>query len=148
MKYFCLTVIFILIVNIVVSLVLGHISAYYNPDIKATYSGLVASLLGISLAILLITVSTFNQHKKILFALAIFELVLSVLAVAFQVLLRFYLGAWACLTWLSLGIGMILHYKDKAEKVMIEGLQSGSAMNINGLKSNEFINHQSNPIQI
>lgn len=46
----------VLAVNLVVSLVLGHIADYYNPNIKATYSGFVGSILGISLSALLIAV--------------------------------------------------------------------------------------------
>lgn len=53
-KYLSWLVVLVLMVNILVSLILGHISGYYNPDIKATYSGFIASILGISLAGLLI----------------------------------------------------------------------------------------------
>lgn len=82
-RYLSLAVILVLVINIIVSFVLGHIGDYYNPGIKATYSGFVASLLGISLAVLLITVSRFEQHKNIFFVLTIAELVLSGLAVIF-----------------------------------------------------------------
>ena len=53
-KYLSWLVVLVLMVNILVSLILGHISDYYNPNIKATYSGFIASILGISLAGLLI----------------------------------------------------------------------------------------------
>lgn len=52
-KYLSWLVVLVLMVNILVSLILGHISDYYNPNIKATYSGFIASILGISLAGLL-----------------------------------------------------------------------------------------------
>lgn len=52
-KYLSWLVVFVLLIDILVSLILGHISDYYNPNIKATYSGFIASILGISLAGLL-----------------------------------------------------------------------------------------------
>jgi hypothetical protein len=135
-RYLSLAVILMLVVNIVVSLVLGHIGDYYNPGIKATYSGFVASLLGISLAVLLITVSRFDRHKNIFFVLTIAELVLSGLAVIFEFLLGFYLGAWACLTWLILGIGMILHSRNQRGKMHIDEMSSESIpLNTHGQQS-------------
>ena len=37
----------ILVVDLIVSLVLGHVSNFYDPQIKASYSATIASLLGI-----------------------------------------------------------------------------------------------------
>lgn len=145
-RYLSLAVILVLVINIIVSFVLGHIRDS-NPGIKATYSGFVASLLGISLAVLLITVSRFEQHKNIFFVLTIAELVLSGLAVIFEFLLGFYLGAWACLTWLILGIGMILHSRNRREKLNVEGMPSKSIpLNTHGQQSNAFSVDEPNPI--
>ena len=146
-RYLSLAVILVLVINIIVSFVVGHVGDYYNPGIKATYSGFVASLLGISLAVLLITASRFEQHKNIFFVLTIAELVLSGLAVIFEFLLGFYLGAWACLTWLILGIGMILHSRNQREKLNVEGMPSKSIpLNTHGQQSNAFSVDEPNPI--
>lgn len=44
-----------LVVDLIVSIILGHIGNFYNPQIKATYSGTVASILGIIAIILILT---------------------------------------------------------------------------------------------
>lgn len=50
-----IVLIVILSIDLVVSLILSHITNYYNPSIKSTYSGVVASVLGIIAIVLILT---------------------------------------------------------------------------------------------
>ena len=51
-KYILWLIAAILIVNVIVSLICGHLSTYYNDSIRSTYSGFDASVLGILMIIM------------------------------------------------------------------------------------------------
>lgn len=71
------------IANIVVSLVLGHISNFYNPNIKSTFSGFIASILGIIATLLIATIDKYSYSKTALTINFIILLVLSCLGIGF-----------------------------------------------------------------
>lgn len=60
MKLLLYLLICILVVNIIVSLVLGHLVNYYNPSIKAIYSGVMGAMLGIIFIIIVLTAKQYN----------------------------------------------------------------------------------------
>lgn len=118
----------ILVIDLIVSLILGHIDNYYNPSIKATYSGFVASVLGIVFGILLLTYRKFNLSSRVLIPVAVILGIVSVLAIIFEFALGFYLGAWACLVWLVLVV--IFVYAIKSEKTDSAKMKQLDSVNV------------------
>lgn len=101
----------ILVADVVVSLVIGHISDYYNPNIKSTASGFDAALLGIALVILLLTLPKYWYNSRLVAGTMIAVLLLSILGCAFQFALAFYFGGWACLCWIIVSILQLYEIK-------------------------------------
>lgn len=93
-----------LLIDLIVSIILGHISNFYNPQIKATYSGTVASVLGIITIVLMITSEKYGYNKKVHGLIGVVFMIASALATVFQFALGFYLGAWACIIWFGVSI--------------------------------------------
>lgn len=106
-KYILLATLVILLADVLVSLIVGQLNDYYNPNIRATYSGFDAAILGIFLIILIITLNNFQYSTKFITFVVILVPILSVLGVIFQFMLGFYLGGWACLIWLIISVALI-----------------------------------------
>jgi hypothetical protein len=88
------------IVNAIVSLVIGHINNYYNPNITANINGFVASAIAISLIIL----SSINHNKQYLVKMKVPVLltnaIIAIISLSFQFALGFYYGAFGSAIWL------------------------------------------------
>lgn len=99
-----------LVADFVVSLVLGQ-SYYYNPNLKAYFSGLMASIIGIFMLLMIATSPKYKYSQKTLLIVGIIALILSVVSAVFQFAIRFYFGGWACLVWILVSILIIFYAK-------------------------------------
>lgn len=106
-KYILWLIAAILIVNVIVSLICGHLSTYYNDSIRSTYSGFDASVLGILMIILIFTMNKYPYPNKIVNFVVGFLMGLGLLGLIFQFALGFYFGGWACAMWLIISGVMI-----------------------------------------
>jgi hypothetical protein len=107
LKYLLISSILPLLANMILSLVLGHSTGYYNRHIKAAFSAVLSSLLAIVLIVLVNTMDLFRYRKKMLRAVAITVLIISVLGIYFLFGLGFYLGGSACILWFFISIIML-----------------------------------------
>ena len=105
--------IFISLTNFIISLILGHIANYYNPNIKATYSSVIASLLGIIAIILIVSSNKYKYQTKTKTVVTVILLAISLLGIGLTFALSFYLSAWACLTWLLTAFTLIYLIKNR-----------------------------------
>ncbi len=87
-------------INAVVSLIIGHLSDYFNPQVTASLYGFVSSLIAVTLAVLV----SINGSKKYLVKTKIPILIviglIGLLCLSFQFALGFYFGGWGCALWL------------------------------------------------
>ncbi len=83
LKVASLILILLFIANLITSIIVGHLSNYYNPNIKSNYSGAVASLIGISTCLLLLAIHKVNYHDKLLTVAGFVILILGILATVF-----------------------------------------------------------------
>lgn len=83
LKFLSIVCLSLFIVNLTISLIIGHIQNYYNPSIKSTYTGFCSSLIGISFCILLLTARHVQYGRNVLLGTAIVILVVSMLVTVF-----------------------------------------------------------------
>lgn len=88
-----------LIANIIVSLMLGH-STHYNPRLKAYFSGLMASILGLFALGMFLLSQNFAYGRKVYLIFSTLLIIISALAIGFEFALGFYFGGWACIVWI------------------------------------------------
>lgn len=68
-KYITLILILLLVLILAASIVIGHLTTFYSTVIKATYSGVIASLMMLSLVGLLLVerkIPLFNKHRRLI----------------------------------------------------------------------------------
>lgn len=106
-KYILWLIAAILVVNVIVSLIFGHLGNYYNDSIRSTYSGFDASILGILIIILIFTMNKYPYPYKFVYFVVGVVVVVGVLGVIFQFALGFYFGGWPCAMWLIISAVMV-----------------------------------------
>lgn len=106
-KYILWLIAAILIVDVLVSLICGHLVTYYNDYIRSTYSGFDASVLGIFMVIIIITMNKYPYPNKLVIFVIGLLMGLAVLGLSFQFALGFYFGGWACVMWLIISVVMV-----------------------------------------
>lgn len=99
-KLFFWAIIALSAVNAIVSLTIGHLSNYFNPQITASLRGFISSLIAVTLAVLVSINGTKEYLVKTKIPILIVIGLIGVLSLSFQFALGFYFGGWGCALWL------------------------------------------------
>jgi hypothetical protein len=110
-KYFLLATSVFFVTIIIVSLILGHATSYYNQSVKGIYSGVIGSVLGIIYSLLIFMESKYSYNKKLIVAIGAIDLVLSSMTMYFLFSIELYLGAISAILWLFISIVTISQAK-------------------------------------